>query len=150
MAYADVEEALAIRLNNISGFGTAAGTGNITKSDFRVLTRGVGSAVIIEYGGFDQRRAEMAGDHEIDWRFNLDLFVRIQDELAGANELGTARQLIIDEINQRPKLGTSIILDAIISSGDPTPEDIEMGGVRYNLEILRLTATETISVSYAE
>lgn len=150
MSYANVEEAVAARLNNIAGFSTAAGTGNVSKSDFRILSRGLGSAIIIEYGGFEQRRVAEGGEHEIDWKFNLDVFIRVQDEFSGANEAGTARQLILDEINVRPKLGTSIIFDALIETGEPAPEDIEMGGIRYALEILRLTATEEISVSYAE
>ena len=150
MSYFNVETAVATRLNNIAGFSTAADTGNVTRGDFRVLGRGLGSAVIIEYGGFEQRRVAEAGEHEIDWKFNLDLFVRVQNELAGVDEAAIIRQLILDEFNVRPKLGTSIIFDALIEMGEPAPEDINMGSVRYALEILRLTATEEFSVSYAE
>ncbi len=150
MAYVDVENALAIRLNNITGFTTDVENPNISKGDFRILSRGVGSAIIIEYGGFEQRRVAEGGEHEIDWKFNLDLFVRIQNELAGVDEAAIMRQLILDEINMRPKLGTSIIFDALIELGEPAPEDIEMGSIRYAFEILRLTATEEFSVSYAE
>ena len=150
MSYFNVETALAMRLNNIAGFSTAVGTGNISRSDFKILSRGVGSAIIIEYGGFEQRRVAESGEHEIDWKFNLDVFIRVQDEFAGADEAGLIRQLILDEINAQPKLGTSIIFDALIDFGEPAPEDLQMGGVRFAFEILRLTATEEISVSYAE
>ncbi|KKL26197.1 hypothetical protein LCGC14_2397730, partial [marine sediment metagenome] len=124
--------------------------GNVTRGDFRVLGRGLGSAVIIEYGGFEQRRVAEAGEHEIDWKFNLDVFIRVQDELGGVDEAAILRQLLLDEFNVRPKLGTSIIFDALIETGEPAPEDVKMGGVRYVFEILRLTATEEFSVSYAE
>ena len=150
MSYTNVEDALASQLNSVAGFSTAAGTGNVTKGDYRVFGRGVGSAVVIEYDGFEQRRAEQGGDHEIDWRFNLGLFTRVQDEGAGVSEAGIARQAIIDRINEYPNLGTNIIFDAMIQNGDAAPEDIEMGGVRFAVEFLRGVATEMISVSYAE
>ena len=150
MSYFNVETAVAARLHNIAGFSTAAAAGNVTRGDFRVLGRGVGSAVIIEYGGFEQRRVAEAGEHEIDWKFNLDVFIRVQDELGGVDEAAILRQLLLDEFNVRPKLGTSIIFDALIETGEPAPEDVKMGSIRYVFEILRLTATEEFSVSYAE
>ncbi len=150
MSYFNVETAVVARLNNIAGFGTTAETGNVTRGDFRVLGRGLGSAIIVEYGGFEQRRVAEGGEHEIDWKFNLDVFVRVQNELAGVDEAAIIRQLVLDEFNVRPKLGTSIIFDALIEMGEPAPEDVEMGSVRYAFEILRLTATEEFSVSYAE
>ena len=150
MSYFNVETAVVARLNNIAGFGTTAETGNVTRGDFRVLGRGLGSAIIVEYGGFEQRRVAEGGEHEIDWKFNLDVFVRVQNELAGVDEAAIIRQLVLDEFNVRPKLGTSIIFDALIEMGEPAPEDINMGSVRYAFEILRLTATEEFSVSYAE
>lgn len=150
MSYFNVETALATRLDNIAGFSTAVGTGNVSRSDFRILGRGLGSAVVIEYGGFEQIRVADGGEHHIGWKFNLDVFIRVQDEFSGADEAGLVRQLILDELNARPKLGTSIVFDALIEIGEPAPEDIEMGSVRYAFEILRLTATEEISVSYAE
>lgn len=151
MAYFNVEDALASRLDNIAGFATAAGTGNVTKGDYRVLGRGVGSALIIEYNGFEQERVELAGQHHITWQFNVNLFARVQDELAAANILGTARQLVIDEINSRPLLGgTASVFDAIVSEGASAPENINMGDVRFAFEILRCSVTEEVSVSYAE
>ncbi len=151
MSYSVVEDALVTRLQNIAGFSTAQGTGNITKGDYRVLARGVGSALIVEYNGFEQERVEMSGDHQITWRLNINLFTRVKDELSAVNTLGTARQLIIDEINQRPLLGGSAnVFDAIIDEGSTAPEDIEMGEVRFAFEILRCTTIEDVSVSYAE
>jgi len=150
VSYTNVEDALASQLNSVAGFSTAAGTGNVTKGDYRVLGRGVGSAIVIEYDGFDQRRSEMDGNHEIDWRFNLGLFIRVQDEGGGVSEAGIARQAIINRINEYPNLGTNIIFDALIENGDAAPEDIVTGGVRFTIEFLRGVATEMISVSYAE
>jgi len=150
MAYVDVEDALAARLNSIEGFSTAAGTGNVSKDDFRILGRGLGSAIIIGYDGFEQRRVSDNGEHEIDWRFVLRLLVRTQDEFSGSQAAGIARQLIIDKINAYPKLGTSIVFDALVNTGEEIPEDIEMGGIRYVLEVLRCIATEELSVSYEE
>ncbi len=150
MSYSGVEGLLASQLGSIAGFSTDGGTGNVSKGDYRILTRGVASAIIVEYGGFDQKRTAEAGEHQIDWRFNLLLFARWLDETNAVLTLGTARQLIIDRINQYPKLGSLIVFDAMVTSGDVTPEDIEMGGIRYALEILRCIASEDVSVSYAE
>ena len=150
MSYTTVETALLAQLNSIVGFGTVGGTANITRGDYRVLGLGASSAMIIEYSGFEQRRAELGGDHEIDWRFNVVLLNRWDDELTAAGGLGIMRQAVIDQINTQPLLGTTNIYDALVISGDPAPEDIDMGGVRYQFEILRCQATEMISVSYAE
>jgi len=151
MSYTSVETALLAQLNGVAGFSTAiSGTQNITRSDYKVLALGAASAMIVEYGGFEQRRAEYGGDHEIDWRFNINLFHRWDDELTSAPGLGTMRQSVIDKINTRPLLGTTNIYDALISAGDPAPSEIEMGATRYQFEVLRCQVTETISVSYLE
>src|SRR3990172_9192622 len=120
MSYISVETALLNQLNSIAGFSTAiSGSQNITRADYKVLAIGAASAIIVEYGGFEQRRAEYGGDHEIDWRFNINLFHRWEDELTSAGGLGTMRQAVIDRINTRPLLGTTGIYDSLISSGDP-------------------------------
>lgn len=150
MSYDQVEQALAQQISQIAGFSTALGTGNLSRGDFRVVSRGVSSAVVLEYAGFNERRTEFDGEHQSDWRINIDLFTRWGDESVAYSASTSLRQVILDRIRQFPKLGTNIIYDAVVESGDPAPEDIEMGGVRYAFEILRLIATENISVSYSE
>lgn len=150
MGYREVESALAGRLNTITGFSTAVGTGNITQGDFRVLSRGHSSAIVLEYSGFDQERVDFDGDHRIGWRVNIDIFGKWKDELNAYNLMGSLRQSVIDKINTTAGLGTNIMFDTLITSGDAAPEDIEVGGVRYAMEILRCVATEAVSVSYVD
>ena len=150
MSYNDVETALATQIAAIAGFSTAAGTGNVTRGDFRLVTRGISSGVVLEYAGFDDKLVAEAGQFLTDWKINIDLFIRWLDDENAYTVSKSARQAILDRIRQFPKLGTSIVFHAMIESGDPSPEDLEMGGVRYAFEILRLTATEDVSVSYAE
>lgn len=150
MSYTTTEQALAAQLDAIAGYSTAAGTGNVTRGNYRVLERGVGSAAIIEYGGFDQERTEISGGHEVQWRFDVTIFYRWGDEFTAAPGLGIMRQDIIDRINEYPLLGTTGIFDAMVVSGDPAPQEINVGAVKFDMEILRCHATEEVSVSYAE
>jgi hypothetical protein len=149
MSYDQVEQALASQISQIPGFSTAV-AGNVTRGDYRVISRGVSTAILLEYAGFNERIVEFRGEHETDWRINIDLFTRWENEDVAYGLAGSMRQSVIERIRQYPKLGTDIIFQARIESGDPAPEDIQMGGVRYAVEILRLIATENISVSYAE
>lgn len=145
MAYETVEDAL---VNQIQAISTDI---VVAKHNFSKIQTGTKRAAILKYGRFSQRRADMRGVHQIDWTIIVQLVARYTTDDEVRPLLREFRQAVIDRINQYPRLGIpTVIFDAMITEGQPLPEEVTLGGARFLGEYLVCVATEEIDVTYQE
>ena len=145
MSYEDVEDALATQVQAI---GTDI---VVAKHNFSKIQTGTKRAAILKYGRFSQRRSGMSGVHQIDWSITIQLLARYTTDDEVRPLLREFRQAVINRINQYPRLALSAqVVDALITQGEPLPEEVTLGGARFLSEFVLCVVTEELEVDYQE
>src|SRR5882672_9083151 len=100
MSYETCVDALLITLKGVQALsGRASVIG-----DRGLLNAGLQQAAVIEYDSFRQELNDY-GEHRLDWRFDITVFVRQQSNRQVRKDLGVLRQAVLDQLNQHPRLG---------------------------------------------
>ena len=147
MSYATMEAALQTQIQTLTGF--AKGDRNVVLYDVGSLNRGSSKGVVLRFGGMDHSLWTMGGTHLHTWFINCTLYVRYKNESDAQEALRTNMQLIIDRIDQYPKLGGSAYY-AWVSSMEETPEEIALGAAKFIGRSLRIAVEEEVDVTEME
>ena len=150
MSYQTVLDSVYNQATAVTGFTSA----NVGANDFDVLRSGQGSACVITYDSFTQQYDGM-GETEllVNWRFLIGLYVRAsgRDATSVSADMNTVRQGFLTRFNSRSKLGgTANIRNALITEGAEADEPLTIGAVSFMYEVLRLQASEDVSVVDAD
>lgn len=143
MSYEVIEAALASQLREIANL-------TVSLNDATKIQGGSQKVAILRYDRFEQTRIGMGGEHEINWRIEIQLYARYTNDADTRDRIRELRDAIITRLNRYPNLGRPEVFDSMVVSGESIPEAVQLGGYAYLGEHLTAEVIEQLSVSYAE
>jgi len=149
MGYKEMETALQTNIQTIVGF--ADSQRNVVLYDYNALSRGISKGVVLRFGGMDHVLQALGGEHLHRWYCNCVLVVKAQNEATAQEQLRDNMQLILNRIDQYPKLnGTADVFYAYVSSIDEEPIEASLGNVKFVGRNIRIAIEEEIDVAEME
>ena len=147
MSYATMEAALQTQIQTLTGFTKS--DRNVVLYDVGSLNRGSSKGVVLRFGGMEHELVALGGEQIHRWFVNVTIYVRYKNESDAQENLRTNMQLIIDRIDQYPKLGGAAYY-AWPSSVEEQPEEIALGGVRFIGRSIRVAIEEEVDITEME
>lgn len=121
----------------------------VGRSDATMLDAGYESFVVTRYAAFAQEDHAAGGCKLQTWDLDCELHVKWTDDAQVQADLTTLRQNIIDRVGVKPTLdGESYWADVV--SGAQVPDEVEVGSVKYQREVLRLRVQEHVEYVFEE
>lgn len=145
MSYVACEDALLVLLGGVTGLSSA----QVGRADGSLLGEGHEQFIVTRYGGFTQEDVAGGGCKRQTWGVECELHVKWTDDAQVQRDLTTLRQGIIDRVGQYPELNNTAYWADVVN-GEPLPEDVEVGSVKYQRERLRVEVQEQVEYTYAE
>ncbi len=146
MGRRNVADGLAAQLRQASGFD-APSSGTVTVGDHRVLNMGVDRAAVILNDRAEQQRMVMGGRNEMQWFFDVQVFIRHNNDVVQARvDSDVYAQNIIDRLNANATLGGSVF-DSLVTAVRLEDENFALPRSRtqFLLETLTVRATEHLA-----
>jgi len=148
VSYQTVRDGLLTVLQGITGFSSA----NVAYEDYQYLSAGLQRAIVVEYQRFSQDYNAMGGGQIwCDWRLRIQLFNELNDIANAQAEQDADRESILETVRKYPQLnGTTGVFLAVITSGEPEANPVQLGSARWLKEVLTIEIREDVSGTEVE
>jgi hypothetical protein len=147
MGYITCETAAATLIKAIDGYSEK----NVSSGDYRILTRGIAKAVVLQPGPFNNATVASPGWMRTQWTIFVEMYVPFGGEMSTvAGNIRTYRQEIINQLDKYPTLNSTpgVVLALLQSGGEP---EIWSASSEYLWrQIMALIVEERQQVTYDE